>query len=251
MNQLDDSGKRAKRRGPRHVAIIMDGNGRWATERGLPRAMGHRAGVEAVRGIVKAALEERIDTLTLYSFSAENWRRPQAEIDYLFSLLERFIRHDTARLHEQGVRIRIIGERDGLRPDILRMIDECQALTRDNERMTLVVAFNYGGRQEIAAAARALAGQVAAGRLKPEDITPERLQAHLFAPDLPPLDLLIRTGGEQRLSNFLLWQAAYAELVFMPQYWPDFDAACLRRALAEFRGRTRRFGGLVDVAAAE
>ena len=229
---------------PLHVAIIMDGNGRWAAARGLPRAEGHRRGVEALRKTVRAAGEIGISYLTIFSFSSENWSRPAAEIRDLMGLLRRFIRNDLAELHQNRVRVRIIGERDDLDPDIRRLLEEAEHLTRDNDRLTLVVAFNYGARQEIARAARRIASEVTAGRMKPADITAELLAQHLDAPDLPDPDLLIRTSGEQRLSNFLLWQAAYSELVFVPIYWPEFDRAALEGAIAEYRRRERRFGGL-------
>jgi undecaprenyl diphosphate synthase len=230
---------------PRHVAIIMDGNGRWAAARGLPRGEGHRRGVEALRKTVRAAGEIGIEILTIFSFSAENWTRPPAEIRELMGLLRRFIRHDLADLHGNGVRVRIIGEREGLDPDILRMLEEAEELTRSNEKLTLVVAFNYGSRQEIARAARRIAHEIAAGRIESSEISAELLAKHLDAPDLPDPDLIIRTSGEQRLSNFLLWQAAYSELVFVPVYWPDFDRGALEDAIAEYRLRERRFGGLV------
>ncbi len=229
---------------PRHVAIIMDGNGRWARMRGLPRSAGHRAGVEAVRRTVRAADALGIEVLTLYSFSSENWSRPRSEISYLFSLLRRFVQRDVADLHARNVRVRIIGEREGLEPDIVSLLEHCERLTAANTGLTLVFAFNYGGRQEIAHAARRLAEDVAAGRLDPAGITPERLAGALYAPDLPEPDLVIRTSNEKRLSNFLLWQAAYAELVFVPELWPDFTEETLRRALAEYAARERRFGGL-------
>jgi undecaprenyl diphosphate synthase len=232
-------------RPPRHVAIIMDGNGRWAARRGLPRSEGHRRGVEALRRTVRAVGELGIDYLTIFSFSAENWSRPPSEIRDLMGLLRRFIRNDLADLHGSNVRVRIIGERNHLDPEIGKLLQEAEDMTRENTGLTLVVAFNYGSRQEIARAARRLAAQVAAGRLKPEDITAEMLTAHLDAPDIPDPDLIIRTSGEQRLSNFLLWQAAYSELVFVPTYWPDFDRAALEGAIDEYRRRERRFGGLV------
>ena len=234
---------------PRHVAIIMDGNGRWARARGLPRSAGHKAGVEAVRRTVRAASEMGIEVLTLYSFSSENWARPRSEVAYLFALLRRFIHRDVAELHAMGVRIRIIGEREGLEPDIVRLLEECENLTRANTGLTLVVAFNYGGRNEIAHAARRLAEEAAEGRLDPRDITKEHIGANLYAPDLPDPDLLIRTSDEKRLSNFLLWQAAYAELFFIKEYWPDFNGATLRAAIDEFIARERRFGGLGGKAA--
>ncbi|HEY0568799.1 MAG TPA: isoprenyl transferase [Xanthobacteraceae bacterium] len=230
---------------PRHVAIIMDGNGRWAAARGLPRGEGHRRGVEALRRTVRAAGEIGVGILTIFSFSAENWARPPAEIRELMGLLRRFIRHDLADLHGSGVRVRIIGERDGLDSDILRMLDEAEDLTRENDKLTLVVAFNYGSRQEIARAAQRIAVEVAEGRIEPTVVTAELITRHLDAPDLPDPDLIIRTSGEQRLSNFLLWQAAYSELVFVPIYWPDFDRNALEGAIAEYRQRERRFGGLV------
>jgi len=230
---------------PRHVAIIMDGNGRWAAARGLPRVEGHRRGVEALRKTVRAAGELGISILTIFSFSSENWSRPQSEIRDLLSLLRRFIRNDLVELHKSNVRVRVIGERDDLDPDIRRLLQEAEDLTQGNDGLTLVVAFNYGARQEIARAARRLAAEVAAGRLAASDITPELLARQLDAPDLPDPDVIIRTSGEQRLSNFLLWQAAYSELVFVPINWPDFDRAALESVIAEFRRRERRFGGLI------
>jgi len=230
--------------GPRHVAIIMDGNGRWAAARGLPRGEGHRRGVEALRRTVRAASDLGIRVLTIFSFSAENWSRPRSEILDLMGLLRRFIRHDLAELHRNGVRVRVIGELDSLAPDIKRLLEEAEDLTKANDQLTLVVAFNYGARQEIARAARRLAQEVAAGRIEAAAIDADRLAGHFDAPDLPDPDLLIRTGGELRLSNFLLWQAAYSELVFVPTHWPDFDRGHLEAAVAEFRQRERRFGGL-------
>lgn len=239
------SGGKAAFEVPHHVAIIMDGNGRWASARGLPRAEGHRRGVEAIRRTIRAAGELGIKVITIFSFSAENWSRPATEISELMGLLRRFIRNDLAELHKSNVRVRIIGEREGLDPDIGRLLTEAEELTRNNTSLTLVVAFNYGARQEIARAARAIAEQVASGKLKPADVTMETIGGLLDAPDLPDPDLIIRTSGEQRLSNFLLWQSAYSELVFVPTFWPDFDRATLEAAIAEFRQRERRFGGLV------
>jgi undecaprenyl diphosphate synthase len=230
---------------PRHVAIIMDGNGRWAKARGLPRAEGHRRGVEALRQTVRAAGEAGVEVLTIFSFSSENWGRPVAEVRDLMGLLRRFIRKDLAELHASNVRVRIIGERDDLEPEILTLLEEAEGMTRHNTGLLLVVAFNYGARQEIARAARRIAAEVAAGTLRPQDVTADLIAHHLDAPDVPDPDLIIRTSGEQRLSNFLLWQAAYAELVFVPVHWPDFDRAAFNTALAEFRRRERRFGGLV------
>ncbi|MEA2983878.1 MAG: undecaprenyl diphosphate synthase [Alphaproteobacteria bacterium] len=230
---------------PRHVGIIMDGNGRWAAARGLPRTEGHRRGVEALRATVRAAGEIGIQVLTIFSFSLENWSRPPAEVRDLMGLLRRFIRHDLAQLHRNNVRVRVIGEREGLAPDILSLLEEAEELTGNNDGLIVVVAFNYGARQEIARAARRLAADVVAGKLPLEAITAEALGSHLDASDLPDPDVIIRTSGEQRLSNFLLWQAAYSELVFVPTYWPDFDRATLEGAIAEYRRRERRFGGLV------
>jgi undecaprenyl diphosphate synthase len=230
---------------PRHVAIIMDGNGRWAAARGLPRSEGHRRGVEALRRTVRAAGDLGIGILTLFSFSAENWSRPPSEISDLMGLLRRFIRNDLVDLHKNGVHVRVIGERDDLDPSIRRLLEEAEDLTRHNDKLFLVVAFNYGGRQEIARAAQRLALEVAAGRLAAEAVTADAIAAHLDAPGLPDPDLIIRTSGEQRLSNFLLWQAAYSELVFVPTYWPDFDRGSLESAIAEYNRRERRFGGLI------
>jgi undecaprenyl diphosphate synthase len=229
---------------PAHVAIIMDGNGRWAAARGLPRVEGHRRGVQAVRAAVKAAGELGIRVLTLYSFSVENWSRPKSEIFDLMNLIRRFVREDLAELHRAGVQVRIVGERSNLDDDIRTLIDDSERLTRDNTGLILVVAFNYGSRQEITGAVRKLAEEVAAGHLSPDAITADSIGRNLYTPDLPDPDLVIRTSGEQRLSNFLLWQAAYAELVFLPVHWPDFGREALETALTEFRSRDRRFGGL-------
>jgi undecaprenyl diphosphate synthase len=230
---------------PRHVAIIMDGNGRWAAARGLPRGEGHRRGVEALRRTVRAAGEMGISFLTLFSFSAENWSRPASEIRDLMGLLRRFIRNDLAELHQNRVKVRVIGERNDLDPDIRRLLEEAEDLTRDNDGLTLVVAFNYGARQELGRAAARIAVQVKDGTLDPAAVTADLLGQYLDAPDLPDPDLIIRTSGEQRLSNFLLWQAAYSELVFMPTFWPDFDRTALEGAIAEYHRRERRFGGLI------
>ena len=230
---------------PRHVAVIMDGNGRWAATRGLPRAEGHRRGVEALRRTVRAAGELGIQILTIFSFSAENWSRPASEIGELMALLRRFVRNDLAELHRNNVRVRVIGERAGLDPDIGRLLVEAEDLTKNNDGLTLVVAFNYGARQEIVRAARRIVDAVQRGEMKAGDVSAENFSRFLDAPDIPDPDLIIRTSGEQRLSNFLLWQAAYSELVFVPTYWPDFDRAALESAIREYRQRERRFGGLV------
>ncbi|MEO0811027.1 MAG: isoprenyl transferase [Pseudomonadota bacterium] len=229
---------------PTHVAIIMDGNGRWAQERRLPRAIGHRMGVEAVRRTIKAAIELKVKYLTLYSFSTENWSRPANEINDLMGLMKRFIRRDLADLHKHGVRIRVIGERANVDADLLTMIDEAMHLTRANAELNLIIAFNYGSRSEIAQAAQRLAKCVANGELALSDITPERLDGELHTAGVPDPDLLIRTSGEERLSNFLLWQCAYAELVFLREYWPEFGLDSLRSAIDTYRMRNRRYGGL-------
>ena len=229
---------------PRHVAVIMDGNGRWAIGRGLPRTEGHRAGVAALRRIVKHSAKRGVQILTLFSFSSENWNRPPAEVGFLMGLLERFVRRDLAEIHRQNVRVTMIGEREGLDPSILGLIEEGEALTRENTGMTLVVAFNYGGRNEIARAVRRLAADVAAGTLAPQDITEDSISGYMDTAALPDPDLIIRTSGEQRLSNFLLWQAAYSEFYFADLHWPDFDECALDSAFEAFAARDRRFGGL-------
>jgi undecaprenyl diphosphate synthase len=232
---------------PRHIALIMDGNGRWAEERGLPRIEGHRRGVEALRRTVRAAGDLGVEIMTIYSFSAENWSRPASEISDLMGLLRRFIRNDLAELHKSSVRVRIIGERRGLDPEIRRLLEESEELTRHNSGLLLIVAFNYGGRQEIARAAERIAVLVKAGAMQPEDVNADTIGRHLDVADLPDPDLVIRTSGEQRLSNFLLWQSAYSEFVFVPVYWPEFDRTALESAIAEYRRRERRFGGLQRV----
>jgi undecaprenyl diphosphate synthase len=228
---------------PTHVGIIMDGNGRWAQARGLPRIEGHRRGVEAVRRAVRSAIELGLRYLTVYSFSSENWNRPAAEVSDLMGLLKRFIRNDLADLHRNNVHVRVIGLRSNLSPDLRALLTEAEELTRDNGGLTLVVAFNYGARQEIVEAARKLARDAAAGRIDAEAIDEAALGARLDTSGIPDPDLVIRTSGEQRLSNFLLWQAAYAELVFLPMHWPDFDHAAFLSALAQYAARERRFGG--------
>lgn len=228
---------------PAHIGIIMDGNGRWAKARGLPRGAGHRAGVEALRKAVREVGELGIGWLTVYAFSSENWSRPMAEVNDLMGLLKLFIRRDLAELHENGVRVRIVGRRDGLARDIAALLDEAEALTQGNSRMNLVIAFNYGGRDEIVRAARSLAADAARGAIDPELISEADFAARLDTAAMPDPDLVIRTSGEQRISNFLLWQAAYSELVFLPCYWPDFGRGHLLEALERFAARERRFGG--------
>jgi len=222
----------------------MDGNGRWAEARGLPRAEGHRRGVEAVRRTVRAARRFGVQYLTIFSFSAENWRRPAEEVALLMGLLKRYIRNDLAELHRNGVRVRVVGSREGVSPDIVSLLEEAEQLTAANEALTLFVAFNYGARQEIVEAARRLAVEAAAGRLDPQSIDLASFSRALAAPDMPDPDLVIRTSGEQRLSNFLLWQSAYAELVFLPVLWPDFDESHFAAALEIYAGRERRYGGV-------
>lgn len=234
----------ALRAPPEHVAIIMDGNGRWAKARGLPRALGHKEGVEALRRVVNACPDLGIKYLTVYSFSTENWNRPQAEIDALFDLLRRFVKRDLIKLHDEGVRIQIVGARTGLSQDILDLIDYSMELTRDNTKFHLNIAFNYGGRAEITEGMRKLAQQVKDGKLDPEDITEDLVGASIWSFGTPDPDLVIRTSGELRLSNFLLWSGAYAELVFPDVWWPDFDREKLESAIDSYRRRDRRFGGL-------
>jgi undecaprenyl diphosphate synthase len=229
---------------PRHVAIIMDGNGRWAKARGLPRAAGHRQGAEAARKVLRAAGEAGVECLTLYAFSSENWRRPETEVNDLMGLLRLYIGRELESLHKEGVRVKVLGDHSAFSPDTARMVDAAVARTAGNTRMTLAVALNYGSRAEIVNAARGLAARVAAGELAPDAIDEGAVEAALDTADLPPLDLLIRTSGEQRLSNFLLWQAAYAEFLFVDTLWPDFDGDALRAALDQYAGRERRYGGL-------
>jgi undecaprenyl diphosphate synthase len=229
----------------RHVAIIMDGNGRWAAARGLPRVEGHRRGVEALRRTVRAAGEIGIRYLTIFSFSTENWSRPAAEVSELMGLLRRFVRNDLAELHGNNVRVRIIGERDGLSSEIGRLLKEAEDLTCSNSGLTLIVAFNYGARQEISRSVKRMNAAIARGELAADQIDTDTIARFLDAPDVPDPDLIIRTSGEQRLSNFLLWQSAYSEFVFLPTNWPDFDRAALEAAILEYRRRERRFGGLV------
>ncbi len=229
---------------PRHVAIIMDGNGRWARARGLPRLAGHRRGAEAVRQAVRAAAELGIGYLTLYSFSSENWKRPLDEVNDLMGLLRWYLRSEIAELHAANVRLKVIGNRRRLAPDIVSLIAGAEQQTGANTGLTLVVALSYGAREEIVAAAQALARQAAAGALPPEAIDEAAVEAVLHTAGIPDPDLIIRTSGEQRLSNFLLWQAAYAEFLFVDTLWPDFTKADLEAAVAEFQRRHRRYGAL-------
>ena len=229
---------------PRHVAIIMDGNGRWAKKRHLPRLAGHRQGVEAVRKVSRAARAMGIEALTLYAFSSENWRRPQEEVGDLMGLLRLFIRTDLDELVRENVRLRVIGDYRRFSPDLVAQVDDALTRTASNDGPILVIALNYGAQDEIAAAARRLAEKAVGGTLDPATIDAGAMAAELDTADLPPLDLLIRTSGEVRLSNFLLWQAAYAELLFVDTLWPDFNGDTLADAIGLFSQRQRRFGGL-------
>lgn len=231
---------------PRHVAIIMDGNGRWARRRGLPRVFGHRAGVKALRDVVRTAADIGIEVLSLYAFSTENWRRPKPEVDELMRLLVEFVDRDLPTLAREGARIHIIGDRGPLPADALAAIDRAEATTVENRRLELVIALNYGARQEITDAARRLAERVADGSIRPSDIDEDAVSGGLRTAGLPDVDLLIRPGAEKRLSNFLLWQSAYAELYFLDLLWPDFRPSHLTEAIKYYRSRERRFGGLGD-----
>jgi undecaprenyl diphosphate synthase len=230
---------------PLHVAIIMDGNGRWAGSRGLPRTLGHRAGMEALRRTLKAARELPISHLTLYSFSSENWQRPADEITELMQLLRYYLRSELANAHKEGIRVKVIGDRKKLPGDIVDLIHHAEEITQDNKSLTLTLALSYGGRQEITAAARGLAKAVERGQLQPDAIDEHVLQSFLFTGGMPDPDLVIRTSGEKRISNFLLWQSAYAEFVFLDVLWPDFSGEHLAGAIAEFQGRERRYGATV------
>jgi undecaprenyl diphosphate synthase len=237
---------------PLHVAIVMDGNGRWAKRRKLPRTLGHRAGVEALKRTVAAAPKFNIRWLTVFGFSTENWSRPAAEVSELMALPARYFESDLARLEREGVRVRVVGQREGLSPDLVKLIDAAQARTAENDVFHLNVAFNYGGQADIVSAARRFAQTVADGEAKPSDLTEAMFAGYLATSEAPPLDLVIRPSGEQRLSNFLLWESAYAEFVFQDVLWPDYGAEHLKAAVDEFHKRDRRYGGAVadDVLAA-
>ncbi len=238
--------------GPLHVAIIMDGNGRWAKQRGLPRTFGHREGVKALKRTVEAAPDLGVMALTVFGFSTENWRRPMAEVSELMSLLKAYVESDLDRLVREGVKVRVIGRRTGLKPDILEIIDRAERRTAHNSRFLLQVAFNYGGRADIADAARRFAEQVEQGRARAADLDEALFEQQLSTAGAPAPDLIVRTSGEQRISNFLLWECAYAELVFQDVYWPDYGPEHLKAAIAEYRARERRYGGAAsdDVLAA-
>ncbi len=228
---------------PKHVAIIMDGNGRWAESHGKPRSAGHKQGVEAVREAIEGALDEGVQFLTLYAFSSENWNRPAEEVKDLMGLLKLYLRREVKTMHKQKVRLRVIGRRSKLSPDIQRMIGEAEDLTKNNDRMTLVIALSYGSRDEIVEAARNLAFKVASGEVCAEAIDEGLFEERLTTTGLPDPDLIVRTSGEKRLSNFLLWQAAYAEFLFLDVLWPDFTKETFSAAVAEYQHRERRYGG--------
>ncbi len=235
---------------PRHVAIVMDGNGRWARQRKLPRFAGHTAGVDTVKGVVRACVEKGIEVLTLFAFSSENWRRPRDEVSMLMGLFISALDQQVKKLHDNDIRLRVIGDRSAFNPALQKKIRDAEALTRDNGKLTLVIAANYGGRWDILEAARAVARTVAAGALEPEEISEEHLSHHMSLKDLPEPDLFIRTGGEQRISNFLLWDMAYTELYFTETLWPDFNRAAFDEALASYARRQRRFGRTSEQVAA-
>jgi undecaprenyl diphosphate synthase len=229
---------------PGHIGVIMDGNGRWAKARGRPRTDGHIEGVKALRRLVELCIRYGVAHLTVFSFSSENWSRPPDEISFIFSLLRRFVASDLERLIENNVHVRIIGSREGLEPSLKRLIEDVENKTRDNTGLTLLVAFNYGGKAEIAEAVRRLARKVAAGALAPEAITEQDIADELYTAGMPDPDIIIRTSGEQRFSNFLLWQSAYSELAFVPCNWPDFDETAFLGVLEDYSARERRFGGV-------
>jgi undecaprenyl diphosphate synthase len=233
---------------PSHIAIVMDGNGRWARQRGLPRTKGHEAGEEALYDVVVGALEIGLAHLTVYAFSTENWKRPRSEVRFLINFNRTLLRKRRDELHERGARVRFLGRRDDWRipKSVLRDMDEGERLTRHNTRLTLTIAFNYGGRTEIVDAVKRLLAEHDAGKLKGKRLTPDSISSRLYQPELPDPDLLIRTGGEMRISNFLLWQAAYAELWFTPVYWPDFNREHLYEAIRDYQKRDRRFGRVED-----
>lgn len=229
---------------PVHVGIIMDGNGRWAKGKNKPRLYGHKAGVETIRNIVKLASQWGIQVLTLYAFSTENWKRPKAEVNGLMKLFGAYLKKEVQELDKNGVRLRIIGRRAALAPELVKLIEQAEEKTKDNKGLTLNVAVNYGGRLEVLDAVQAIAQKVKQGELEPEDIDENLFQESLYTGTLPDPDLIIRTSGELRLSNFLIWQCAYSELWFTPVLWPDFDESAFREALDEFARRKRRFGGI-------
>ena len=227
---------------PRHIAVVMDGNGRWAKRQGRPRFWGHKRGVERVRSTVEYCMEQGVEALTLFAFSTENWKRPEEEVSYLMGLFISSLHSEVKRLHENRIRLRIIGDKGRFPEKLQSAIEDAERMTADNDGLTLTIAANYGGRWDITEAARALCREVAAGRLSPQEVTAEHFHEHLALSDLPEPDLFIRTGGEKRVSNFLLWQMAYYEFYFSDLYWPEFDRAALEQAVASFGARQRRFG---------
>ncbi|WP_020593684.1 isoprenyl transferase [Kiloniella laminariae] len=231
---------------PNHIAVIMDGNGRWAKARRLPRAFGHRKGAEALRELLKAAIDIGIPYMTFYSFSSENWSRPQSEIEDIMGLLRRYLQSELATFHKAGIRLKVIGERSRLAKDIVQLIDDAEQQTAENDKMTVVMALSYGGRQEIVEAARQMAVRVSNNELSPDDISEELFERSLYTKDIPDPDLLIRTSGEMRISNFLLWQLAYSEMVFVEKNWPDFTRDDLVWAIEEYQKRDRRYGAAAE-----
>lgn len=229
---------------PKHLAVTMDGNGRWAVSRGQPRTEGHRVGIDALRRLVQYAISYNIEYITVFSFSSENWSRPKEEINFIFGLMRRFVEADLEKLVRNNVKIRVIGDRDGLDKQVISLIDRAETATASNNGLTLVIAFNYGGKAEIVSAVRRLAHKVASGEVDPDEIKESDVSNAMYAADIPDPDVLLRTSGEQRISNFLIWQAAYSELVFIDDYWPDFDENAFVRVLEEFSRRERRFGGI-------
>lgn len=227
---------------PKHVAIIMDGNGRWAAREGMSRSKGHRKGADAVREAIEGAVKSDVEYLTLYAFSSENWNRPEDEVNDLMGLLKMYLKKEVRTLRKEGVRLKVIGRRRTLSPEIVKLIDQAESSTKDNTRLTLVIALSYGSRDEITHAVQEIAQSVADGNLKPSDITEQTIQDKLFTRDIPDPDLIIRTSGEQRLSNFLLWQSAYTEFLFTPVLWPDFTQDTFTEALEQFQSRDRRYG---------
>ncbi|MCX2778804.1 polyprenyl diphosphate synthase [Microbulbifer thermotolerans] len=240
---MSAGGTHAGASGPRHIAIIMDGNGRWAARRGLSPSAGHKAGVERIRDLLSACRDRGVEVLTLFAFSSENWQRPPKEVELLMGLFYSYLRKEARRMREEGVRLRVIGRRDRFSPRLQRAIASAEESTRGGAGGELVIAADYGGRWDIARAAREVAEEVAAGERSPESITEALLDGYMQLADLPPVDLLIRSSGEQRISNFILWQAAYSEFYFTDTLWPDFDESELDAAIAAYRRRDRRFGG--------
>ena len=230
--------------GLRHVGVIMDGNGRWAKSRGLSRSEGHRQGLDSLRRMIRHAVGIGLPFVTIYSFSSENWNRPETEVSFLMTLLRRFVQRDLTEIHQANVRVVVIGDRASLEPGIRQLLLDAESLTRNNTGLTLVVAFNYGARDEITRAVRKIAQKVADGTLELDSITPEMIDDNLDTAGIPDPDLIIRTSGEMRLSNFLMWQAAYSEFYFCDCHWPEFDELAFDKALADYAGRERRFGGL-------